>query len=393
MSYIYNRSLIMKIGIDLHTYNDFMQGSRTYSYNVTKNLVQNYPDHEYFLYFTRKKVTLPSVFYRFNVHHKTVFPSARIFRLPFVFPIKLFMHDIDVFHCNYIAPPFMKTPYIVTLHDILHEEYPEYYPNRLKLLMSLLYPYSARKAAKVITVSHYSKNAIMRLYGIPENKVAVIYNGVADEFRPVLELEDIGRVKGIYGIPVSSKYILYVGRLEPRKNIVGLLQAYSKLKKEHKIEHILVIAGMKDFMFKEIFEQAQAWGLTGEVIFTGRVDQADLPALYSGAELFVYPSFGEGFGIPPLEAMACGVPVITSNTTSLPEVVGDAGIMINPSDNNELTQAMLALCQYKHLRDELRAKGIKRAERFSWETTASEVLKVSQEIVEALSSNHTKARC
>jgi len=373
----------MKIGIDLHTFNDFMQGSRTYTYNVAKNLVEQDAENEYHLYFANRAISTPPCLERPNVHKKVIFPNGRLLRLSLVFPLMLRLHDIDVFHCNYIGPPFMKTPYIVTLHDILHEEYPQFFPGKMRFLMSLLYPFSARHAAKVITVSEYSKKAIVRLYGVPDENVVVIPNGVADEFRPVTDTDRIVRVKQRYGIPVALKYILYVGRLEPRKNITGLLNAYHGLKKEHRVEHVLVIAGMKDFLYDNIFKTVQCLGLTEEVIFTGRVEQRDLATLYSGAELFVYPSFGEGFGIPPLEAMACGVPVITSNTTSLPEVIDDAGIMIDPWNDNELARAMLAVMENVNLQDELKEKGIKRARLFSWKNSAAKVLKVSRDVYES----------
>ncbi len=370
----------MRIGIDLHTVNDFMQGSRTYIYNVTKALLRMDPVNDYFLYFTENNPELEPEFQQPNVHKNRIFPATRIIRLPLVFPIKLAMQDIDIFHCQYMGPPLSLTPYIVTLHDIIHEVCPEFYPPTLRFLMGTFYPLGARRAARVLTVSEYSKNAIVKIYGVPEGKVEVTYDAVSNEFRIIKDKSMIAAVKNKYHI--HGNYILFVGRLEPRKNIPGLIKAFCSLKKHHKISQKLVIVGMKDILYQEIFDTVKHLELNGEVVFTGRVDQEDLPIMYNGADLFVYPSFGEGFGIPPLEAMACGIPVITSNTTSLPEVVGDAGIMVDPHSERQLAKAMYDVLRDCRLQRKMEIRGLKQVKRFSWDRTAEKVLKVYEEVYE-----------
>jgi len=370
----------MRIGIDLHTINDFMQGSRTYIYNVTKSLLRMDSENEYYLYFTKKASDFKEIFQGRNVHIKRIFPSTRIIRLPIAFPVKLAGDRVDVFHCQYMGPPFSVTPYVVTLHDILHEIYPEFYPNSLRFFMSLFYPFSARRAAKVLTVSEYCKNAIVNMYRVPEEKVEVIYNGVSNEFKPIKDKSLIDSVKKKYGI--LSKYILFVGRLEPRKNIPGLIKAFYSLKVHHNIPHQLVVVGMRDFKYHKISETVKHLKLTEDIVFTGRIEQEDLSVIYNGADLFVFPSFGEGFGIPPLEAMACGIPVITSNTTALPEVVGDAGIMINPWKNEELSETMYKVLSDSSLQSKMKNRGLERSKLFSWSRTAEKVLRVYEEIYE-----------
>ena len=360
----------MRIGIDFHTVTDFMQGSRTYVYNLTRALIETDPVNEYYLYCTHKNVELPPELNRPNVHKRIVFPSTRIIRLPISFPIILAKDKIDVFHCQYIGPPFMSTPYVVTIHDIIHETNPEFFPGKLRTAMSLTYPFCARRAAKVLTVSEYSKKEIARIYKIPAHKITVTYDAVTDDFHPIDDISEIERVKNKYQI--GSEYILSLGRLEPRKNISSLIRAFHLIR--NKIPHKLVIAGMKDFMYHDLFDLVQESGLQDDVIFTGKIDQADLPALYSGASVFVYPSFGEGFGIPPLEAMACGAPVIASNTTALPEVVGDAGIQIDPRDVEEISTAMLNVLENDSLREQLKGKGLEQRKKFSWYKTAEQVL-------------------
>lgn len=370
----------MRIGIDLHMVNDFMQGSRTYTYNVIRALIEIDPENDYYLYFTNKPKSLPRLFQKPNVHIRRIFPSTRIIRLPISFPLKLAIDRIDVFHCQYMGSPFSATPYVVTLHDIIHEIYPEFYPNSLRFFMSLFYPLSARRAATVLTVSEYCKEAIVKLYKVPEKNVIVAYDGVSDEFKPIRDKSLVNSVGKKYGI--NKENILFVGRLEPRKNIPGLFKAFYSLKKHHNIPHQLVIVGMKDFKYNEIYDTAKRLKLDEDIVFTGRVEQEDLPMIYNGADLFVFPSFGEGFGIPPLEAMACGIPVITSNTTALPEVVGDAGIMINPWDKEELSEMMYKVLSDSGLRNKMRNKGLEQSKRFSWSRTAEKVLRVYEEVYE-----------
>ncbi|MBU2578197.1 glycosyltransferase family 4 protein [Patescibacteria group bacterium] len=368
----------MRIGIDLHMVNDFMQGSRTYTYNVTRALIEIDRKNDYFLYFSNIQKSIPPFLQRSNVHIKRIVPTNRAIRLPFSFPLKLANDRIDVFHCQYMAPPVLRTPYVVTLHDILYEHYPEFFPPLLRFFMKLFYPYCARRAAYVLTVSQYCKNSIVDIYGLPEEKVEVAYDGVSNDFRPHRNKTLIDAVAKKYGI--ASNYILFVGRLEPRKNIPGLLKAFYTLKKKTSAPYQLVIVGMKDFKYQKIFNTVTKYQLEKDVIFTGRVKQKDLPLIYNGADLFVYPSFGEGFGIPPLEAMACGVPVITSDTTALPEVVGDAGILINPWDTNELSEMMNKVLSDDGLRNKMINRGLEQSKRFSWSKTAETVLQVYEKV-------------
>lgn len=368
----------MRIGIDLHMVNDFMQGSRTYTYNLTRLLLESDSKNEYFLYFPESSQSLPDVFAGPNVHLRSIWPKSRIIRLPLSFPVKLAMDKIDVFHCQYMAPPLMATPYVVTLHDIIHESHPQYYPKLLRYFMSLFYPYCARRADHVFTVSEYSRMEIIRRYRVSEEKISVTYNGVSDEFQTLDDREKIQAVCRKYGI--WHKYLLFVGRLEPRKNIAGLIRAYHLLRQKQPVEHQLVIAGMKDFMYESLFTLVGQLGLSEHVVFTGRVEQEDLPLLYNGADIFVYPTFAEGFGIPPLEAMACGVPVIASNATSLPEVVGDAGILVDPHRDEALAQAMETLLNHAGLRAELREKGLKQAKKFTWRNASEHVLDIYRKL-------------
>lgn len=368
----------MRIGIDLHTINDFMQGSRTYVYNVTRCLLERDRCNEYELYFTKREAVLPEEF-RYPHVRTGYIAHSRALRLLFDLPMKLAAHKVDVFHCQYIGPLWTTTPYIVTLHDIIHEVAPQLYPPMQRRFMSLLYPISARRAAKVLTVSNYSKQAIIDIYGVPEENIVITHDAAADEFKPIDDAVKIQAVQDKY--QTSARYILFVGRLEPRKNVPTLIKAFDRLKARHHLPHKLVIAGMKDFAFQDVFKTAARAQSSEDILFTGGIDQEDLPLLYNGAEMFVYPSFAEGFGIPPLEAMACGTPVITSNTSSLPEVVGEAGIMVDPHNMEALSDAMGQVTQDEVLQREMREKGLRQSQKFSWSQTAETVLRVYEEVV------------
>ena len=368
----------MKIGIDLHTVTRFMQGTRTYTLGIVKNLLDIDKDNKYYLYITRDNEHIRDIFPQDNVFFRHIFPHNRIIRIPISFPIRLAMDSVDVFHCQYMGPPLAKTPYVVMIHDIIHEYFPEFYPRSLCYMMRVFYPISARRATRILTVSESSKRDIIKYFKVSEEKVIVTYDAAAEDFRPIMEKDKIKSALQKYGI--DGKYILFVGRLEPRKNIPNLIRAFHELKKWKNIEQKLVIVGMKYFRYEEIFQCVNNLGLQNEVILTGRVEDNELPLFYNGASLFVYPTIAEGFGIPPLEAMACGTPVISSNTSSLPEVVGDAGILLDPYNIKDLAGAIYKVLSDKNLHEKMKSEGLKRAKVFSWKETAKKTLNVFNDI-------------
>lgn len=369
----------MRIGLDLHTVNNFMQGSRTYIYNLAKALLRNDPANEYVLYLPHAyRSVIEEELQGFNAAFKEVPKGNRIIRLSVTFPARLAFDHIDIFHCNYIGLVIRPCPYIVTLHDILHEVYPEFYPKMLKTLMSLTYPISAKRAAFVLTVSHFSKKEIIRLYNIPEEKIEVTPDAVSSEFRIIEDREKIRQVAIKYKI--RGNYILFLGRIEPRKNLQALIEAYHVLKTQYKIRHQLVVAGMQDPLFKDFCNNLIMREMSTGILFTGGVPQEDLPYLINGADLFAYPSFAEGFGLPVLEAMSCGTPVVASNTTSLPEVTGGAAVLIDPNNIRELAEALNGVLNNSELRNEMREKGLDQARRFSWDKTAEKTLRIYEKI-------------
>jgi glycosyltransferase involved in cell wall biosynthesis len=369
-----------RIALDLHILTRLMQGSRTYAWNLARRLPDLDPDSDYLFYLPDAHGEEAARLAARNVLPRRV-PASRAARL-LTFGARLRLDRAALLHCQYLSPPLPPCPCVVTLHDVLHETHPACYPGGMRLLMRRLYPRSARRAALVLTSSEHSRREIVRLYGLPEDRVAAIPLAANEEFRPAPDAaarEAAGAVAARYG--VRGKYVLFVGRVEPRKNIPGLVRAFRALAVGGHGDLTLVVAGMVDPLFAA--RLADDLGQDDpRVALIGRVAPEDLPHLYRGAELFAFPSQAEGFGLPPLEAMACGVPVVCSNTTSLPEVMGDGGILVAPDDTTALVRAMERILTDGELRARLVGQGIAQSSRFSWDRTARTTLAAYHRVLE-----------
>lgn len=267
-------------------------------------------------------------------------------------------------------------PVVATIHDLIYYLNFDACPNRLAYLYArFMFKRVVNIAQKIITGSEFTKKEIVRHLGVEAKKVVVIYHGVSPLYRPV----EAGMRKTVisrYGI--KGGYVFYAGSHQPRKNLVRLVKAFSTIKDR---EHQLVLAGKIDPRREELYNAAKEKGLDGRVLFIGSVPEEDLPSLYSGATAFVFPSLNEGFGLPPLEAMACGAPVISSDATSLPEVVGDAAVLVDPADAVAIADGIDRLLASSMLQSELREKGLERAKQFSWEAAAKKTLRVYEEVL------------
>jgi len=263
---------------------------------------------------------------------------------------------------------------VVTIHDISFALHPELFTPAERLVFSRLIPASARRAGAVITDSEHSRRDIIGRWGLSPSKVVVIPLAPASSFRPMDRDGAAERLRARFGLP--ERFILNAGRLQPRKNLGRLVRAYGRARKEGGVAIPLVIAGRKKYKYEDVEKAISSTGLGESVIMPGPVPDEDLPALYSAAEVFVFPSLYEGFGLPPLEAMACGTPVVASNAASLPEVLGDAALLFDPLDEEAMTGAMVRALTDPDLRESLRARGLARASQFTWERTARETLNV-----------------
>lgn len=294
--------------------------------------------------------------------------------LDLLFRIGQIKRKFDLYHETNYFPMHFDGPTVLTVHDLSFYLYPETHPKeRIHHMERYFYPRLDR-ISHFITVSNAIKHDMIKLLNIPEHKIAVTYEGVEEEFKPILDNALPGSLSK-YGVNPGS-YILYVGTLEPRKNIKNLLKAYSCLPEFLRGKYPLVLAGGLGWLMEGLDKEIRRLGISTSTIKTGYVPREDLPSLYNGASIFVYPSLYEGFGLPPLEAMACGTPVITSNVSSLPEVVGDAGILVHPEDVNKLSEEMEDLITNPERRHCLSRKGIERAKLFTWERCALQTLGV-----------------
>lgn len=287
------------------------------------------------------------------------------------------LDGVDVFHSSDVLlwrhPRALN---VLTLYDLTVLFFPEYHTADTREMQRRKYRFAQEEADVVIAISQSTKQDIVDNLQIPEERVHVVHGGVGPEFRPMRDREALAQVLAPLGL-VPGGYIVHVGTIEPRKNLVRLVEAYARVRKMlPPPAPKLVLAGAAGWQVSEVFERIETLGLDQEVVYLGRVPAEVLPALYNGAAVLAYPSLYEGFGLPPLEAMACGVPVVASNVSSLPEVVGDAGVLVDPSDTGALAAAMATLLTDGAQRLRLSRAGLARAAQFSWERAASEALGV-----------------
>jgi len=288
----------------------------------------------------------------------------------------------DVFHAtDHLLPPLRRSASVFTIHDLIYAFYPQYHLPLNRWYLTLMLPRFLRRAEAVIAVSENTRRDASRLMHVPAEKMTVIYEGVNPAYQPIQVADALAGVRQKYSLP--ARFALFFSTIEPRKNLLMLLEAYGALLARAPTAPDLVVAGRKGWLFEPVFERVQALGLAPRVHFTDWIAEADAPALMNAAEVFLYPSLYEGFGLPPLEAMACGVPVLCSNASSLPEVVGEAGLLLPPQDAAAWTNALERVLDDPALRQDLRGRGLARARQFTWEAAARQTLAVYERVAEA----------
>jgi glycosyltransferase involved in cell wall biosynthesis len=296
------------------------------------------------------------------------------------FSAELFPHRLDLVHSpDFIPPRFGARLRVITVHDLNFIHYPQYQTEGAKRYYADQIRWAVRVADHILADSQATRIDLINLLGVPESKITVHRLGVHPNYQP-LSAEQVDPVLTRYG--VTRGYILHVGTIEPRKNWGALFSAYQQLLTRYPDLPPIVAVGNRGWLYEGIFEAAQP--LKDRVIWLERVPFADLPALYNGAAVLTMPSFYEGFGFPPLEAMACGIPTVSSNRSSLPEVVGEAGLLIDPDDPSSLADALYLALTDSILRDRLRHAGIAQAGLFRWSETARVTLSVYRQLLEGL---------
>lgn len=367
----------MRLAIDTRKLHDF--GIGTYVSNLVRGLARLDHDNEYVL------ICHPNdqEFVRsLGPNFRPVSDASGNYsvREQFTIPLDVWRAKPDLFHApHYVLPPLVPSKAVVTIHDCIHLRFPQYLPSRLALRYAQFFmARAATKAARVLTVSEASKRDIMLFLHTPEEKIEVVYNGF-DERLAAPTADELIRVRDRFQL--DAPFVLYAGNIKPHKNVDRLIEAFAKLRARG-LEHVnLLIIGDEISKYSSLRRLVHRHQLRQQVRFLGFVSTDSLAALYRLARAFVFPSLYEGFGLPPLEAMASGTPVITSNISSLPEVVGDAALLIDPLNADEIADAMVRVLTDEPLRRELIARGFERVKQFSWDRSVRRTHEIYMDVI------------
>ena len=360
----------MHIAIDAHSVGAQLAGNETYAVNLIKALAEIDQSNRYTLYVTRQSAVDQFTSRWPNFQVKRTLPHTPLVRIPLTLSVELRKNRVDVLHVQYTAPPRTPCALVATIHDLSFEHLPETFKRRSRAQLRLTVRRTAKKAAQILTLSEFSRRDIIETYALDPERVFVTPPAAPSHFVPVTDVTELRRIRMTYGI--GRDYILALGSIQPRKNLVRLIKAYESLHRVISSEQLpqLVLAGRRGWLEAETIRAAELSEARGDILFIGYVPDADIPAVYSGALCFAYLSYFEGFGLPILEAMQCGTPVIAGNRTSLPEVAGDAALLVDPFDQAAIGNGLVRLIKNANYRAELRVKGLDRAAAFNWKNTA-----------------------
>lgn len=375
----------MRFAIDAHAIGRHLTGNEVY----VRSLLNGFSEvdrHSEFLAYVSEPGAERFIPKRFQVKHVAANPYRR---LGWDLARRVRSDQPDLIHVQYTAPLFSSTPIVATVHDVSFLECPEYFTFSRRSQLRLTVARTVNHAAKILTVSEFSRDAILRFYDIAPHKVHVVPNAANPEFRVIGHDRAQARVRERHGI--QAPYILTVGDLQPRKNQIGLIEAFTRLAAAHpSLKHDLVLTGKETWFTPKVKEAAESSGLSSRIRFTGFVPDSELLELYNGCDCFVFPSFYEGFGLPILEAMACGRAVACSNTSAMPEVADGAGITFNPHQPEEIKRAMADILLDNELRGRMERLGLQRAALFNWQKSARATLEVYKEVVAQRSGSVTR---
>ena len=368
----------MRIAIDARKLRDY--GIGTYVRNLLRHLSRLDQATEYVLLCREQDCGIAAELGE-NFRAVAETAPAYSFREQLAVPMDLRREGADLFHApHYVLPPLTPCKSVVTIHDCIHLRFPQYLPNRAAYAYarSSLWM-AAHRAKRVLTVSEASKRDILKYFHLPESKIDVIHNAIDERFGEAPAEEEITRVRERYQL--NDPFVLYAGNIKPHKNLERLIDAFHLLRR-HGLDHVkLLIIGDEISKYATLRRAVHRHKLHQHVRFFGFVPDQTLAVLYRLAGVFVFPSLYEGFGLPPLEAMSSGTPVVTSNVSSLPEVVGDAALLIDPNDPHAIADAMRRVLTEPALRDDLRRRGFERVRHFSWERSVARVRQIYDEVL------------
>ena len=368
--------MTVRIGIDARKLHDF--GIGTYIRNLLRQLARLDHDTEFVLFSRpQDRAGLGQLGENFRVVAETA--GNYSFSEQIKIPMALKREGVTLFHApHYVLPPLAHCPSVVTIHDCIHLMFPQYLPNRFALnYAKVSIAMAAKRATRIMTVSETSKRDIIKFFGTAPEKIDVIYNAYDERFGDAPGAEEISRVRERYQL--HQDFILYAGNVKPHKNLERLIEAFH-LVRERGLDHVkLVMIGDDISKYAALRRAVHKHQLHKYVRFLGYLPEGTLAAMYRLAGVFVFPSLYEGFGLPPLEAMASGTPVVTSNVSSLPEVAGDAAVLVDPYDPEAIADGIVRVLTDSTLAAQLRVKGLARAQQFSWETSVRRVREIYEE--------------
>lgn len=347
-----------------------MDGIGQFTYESFKHITKNNPEHQFVFIFDRKPHT--DFIKGENVSHKVIGPQARhplLYKIWYQYSLHRLLKKIkaDVFvGTGGMIPLKTDTKTLSVIHDLNFEHHPDHLPNSLRNFYCKYFPLFAKKANRIATVSEYSKKDIIKTYNINTDKIDVVYNGSNENFKPITEESQKTTLAKYTN---NQPYFLFIGTLHPRKNLINLFKAFNDFKTRTNSDFKLLIVGKKMWWTKEIETAFNELEFKNDIVFAGRVEKNELYKITASTFALTYVPIFEGFGIPLVEAMSCGVPVITSNITSMPEVVEDAGILVDPFSVNDITEAMVKISSDENLKNHLSEKSLSQSKKFSWEKT------------------------
>ncbi len=365
----------MRIAVDAHAIGRHLTGNEVYVRSLLREFSTLAPDSDFIAYVSEPgaEKLLPR---RFRSGRVSANPYLR---LGWDLTRKLAADKPDLVHVQYTAPVINRTPVVVTVHDVSFIEHPEYFTAWRRAQLKLNVARTVKLASQIITVSEFSRDAILRAYAVSPEKVKVVPNAASSEFRVVSRGRAVQAVRDRFGF--DAPFLFSVGDLQPRKNHIGLITAFASLTANHpELKHHLVITGQNTWFTPKVMAAAHASGLASRIHFTGFVSDSDLVQLYNASDCFVFPSFYEGFGLPILEAMACGRAVACSSTSAMPEVADGAGLLFDPRNPASISRAMADILLDKDLRQRLESRGLQRAGHFNWRKSAQATLDVYREV-------------
>jgi glycosyltransferase involved in cell wall biosynthesis len=369
----------MKIAIDVHSLGTQSGGNETYCRQLLRGLAQSPGRNVYELLYAYS-AALSQEGISDPAFHFVPIPKNPFVRICAVLPQLLARMKPDIFHAQYVLPPFLKTRSVLAFHDLAHEHFPEFFHPLEARRMKILVPWSAKRASHIMTISDFSAVDIARRFDLPREKITVAHLAASPEFHPRDKGQSQEHLARRYGL--TFPFILYVGRIQARKNLGRLVEAYGQLRKQG-LDAKLVLVGKKDWQSERLLEKIKELGLLDSVIFPGFVPFQDLPMFYNAAEVFVFASFFEGFGLPVVESMASGVPTITSFGSSLEEVAGDGALLIDPRNTQSITDALGRVLGDLGLQKDLALRGLKRSEKFTTGNLAEKALVVYKSVAES----------